>query len=143
MTRTLVGLCLTGALFGAACNDLPPPPEAGPSPTGISEPTTRVTTPPDCAEVASTEGAPAPVTMKDTFFEPFCLGMSSTQSILLSNAGDLRHNFTLADGAMDVDVEPGEETETEPVGDAIEAGSYEFFCSFHRDQGMVGTITIE
>jgi plastocyanin len=112
-------------------------PEAGPSPDG--SPTEAPT---ECAEVSASEGAPAPVTMKDTFFDPPCVAASSTQTMILSNAGDLEHNFSVGD-AMDIDVEPGEETETDPLGDFLAAGTYDFVCKYHQAQGMVGVLTVE
>lgn len=125
------------ALLVAACPGREPPPEALPP-----DPTPQVT-PTECARVAVAEGAPAPLTMQDTFFVPLCIALSSTQSVLLSNAGDVVHNFTLAEGNLDVDVEPGEELQTDPLGESVAAGTYGFVCKFHEGQGMVGTIVVE
>jgi plastocyanin len=97
----------------------------------------------DCAEVSAAEGAPAPVTMMDTFFEPPCFAISSTQTVALANAGNLEHNFSVAEGGIDVDVDPGEEAETDEIGTDLAAGSYRFFCEYHQGQGMVGTLVVE
>jgi plastocyanin len=97
----------------------------------------------DCAEVSAAEGAPAPVTMMDTFFEPPCFAVSSTQTVALTNAGNLEHNFSVAEGDIDVDVEPGEDVETDEIGTDLAAGTYRFYCEYHEDEGMVGTLVVE
>jgi plastocyanin len=97
----------------------------------------------DCSEASAAEGAPVGVTMMDTFFEPPCIAVSSTQAITLANAGNLEHNFTVADGDIDIDVEPGEEETTDEIGTDLAAGTYRFFCEYHEDQGMVGTLVVE
>jgi plastocyanin len=97
----------------------------------------------DCAEVSAAEGAPVGITMMDTFFEPPCLAVSSTQAITLANAGNLEHNFTVADGDIDIDVDPGEEATTDEIGTDLAAGTYEFFCEFHEEAGMIGTLVVE
>jgi plastocyanin len=96
-----------------------------------------------CAEVSAPEGAPAPVTMMDNFFEPPCIAVSSEQGVTLTNAGNLDHNFTIQGTDLSVDVEPGEDEETDEVGDAVGAGTYRFYCRFHEDAAMVGTIVVE
>lgn len=127
-------LVLVAVSVGAACQALPEAEGPEPSPTK---------TPTECAEVSATEGAPAPVTMMDTFFDPFCLAVSSTQSITLTNAGNLDHNFTIQGSDLSIDLASGDEEETGEVGDFVEAGTYRFYCRFHQDEGMVGSITVE
>lgn len=100
-------------------------------------------TPTGCAEVSSTDGAPAPVTLRDSFFEPNCLAVSSTQEFVLANAGEVLHNFSIRDTDVDIDVDPGEEAETGDILSDFEAGTHEFFCKYHENQGMVGVVTIE
>ena len=97
----------------------------------------------DCAEVSAAEGAPAGLTMMDSFFEPPCLAISSTQQIAITNSGNTLHNFSVADGDLDVDVEPGEEATTDETGTDLAAGTYRFFCKYHEAQGMVGTLVVE
>jgi plastocyanin len=107
---------------------------------GIESPATNLD---DCAEVSAAEGAPAGITMMDTFFEPPCLAVSSTQEITLANVGNLEHNFSVADGDIDIDVEPGEEETTDEIGTDLAAGTYRFFCEYHEGQGMVGALVVE
>jgi plastocyanin len=130
---SLIPLVLAAAIL-VACDALPDDdqPEAEPTET-----------PTACAEVSAAEGAPAPVTMMDTFFDPFCLAVSSTQAMTLTNAGNLDHNFTIQGTELSIDLGPGEEEETSEVGEFVEAGTHRFFCRFHEDQGMVGSIVVE
>jgi plastocyanin len=141
-TKLLLVLGLAAALL-VACEDVPEigdeEPEAGPTATlpgggPVEE---------ECAEVSAPEGAPAPVTMMDTFFEPNCFAVSSEQGVALTNAGNLDHNFTILGTDFSFDVEPGEDEETGEVGDVVGAGTFKFFCRFHEDGGMVGTVVVE
>jgi plastocyanin len=146
MMNKAATVALVALLALPACNvNVDTDPEAGPTTTPQAERTdiNPEQTPTGCAEVSSTDGAPAPVTMKDTFFEPQCLAMSSTQTLIIENAGQALHNFSIPETEFDIDVEPGDQVETDPIGDAVELGTYEFVCKYHTAQGMVGTITIE
>jgi plastocyanin len=138
--RPLVLVAVSAALL-AGCDDLP---EAGDGEPGGPSPTIVAGDLDDeCPEVSAPEGAPAPVTMMDNFYEPSCVAVSSEQSVALTNAGNLDHNFTIQGTDVSLDVDPGEDEETDEVGDAVQAGTYRFFCRFHEDQGMVGTIVVE
>jgi plastocyanin len=97
----------------------------------------------ECNESSAAEGAPVGVTMSDNFFEPPCIAVSSTQTINLTNAGNLDHNFTVEEGDYDIDVEPGGEETTDEVGTDLMAGVYKFYCDFHQADGMVGTLVVE
>lgn len=113
-------------------------------PNGDLEPEAAPTqTPTECAEVSASEGAPAPVTMMDNFFDPLCLAMSSTQALSITNAGNLDHNLTIQGSDLSIDLAPGEEEETSEIGDLVQAGTHRFFCDIHEAEGMVGTIVVE
>jgi plastocyanin len=135
--KRLVPFVLATALLGAACGQEAEP-EAGPTTLEGD------VAPEDCVEVSASEGAPAPLTMKDTFFDPTCLAVSSTQAMSLTNAGNALHNFSIPEQGVDVDVEAGEEEETDTFEDlGVEAGTYRFVCKYHEAQAMIGTIVIE
>lgn len=140
--RRILPLLAVAVMFLAACNDLPEvgdeEPDAAPTAT-VDQDTLDDT----CPEVSAPEGAPAPVTLMDNFFEPDCVAVSSEQSLTLTNAGNLDHNFTIQGTELSTDVGPGEDEETDEVGDYVEAGTFRFFCRFHEDAGMVGTIVVE
>jgi|ERR687892_810492 plastocyanin len=130
-------LVLAAALLGTSCAQ-------DEDPEGASTTLEGDVAPEECAEVSASEGAPAPLTMKDTFFDPTCLAVSSTQALNLDNAGEALHNFSLPDQGVDIDVESGEQEETDTFEDlGVEAGTYRFECKYHLAQGMVGTIVIE
>jgi hypothetical protein len=68
-------LVLSLALTLAACDEAGggDGPEAAPS---VTVPAGEIDQ--ECAEVSAAEGAPAPVTMMDNFFDPNCFAVSST-----------------------------------------------------------------
>jgi len=137
---TLAALALTGCEADVDVGPGAQSPTPAPTDTGPFTPTEELG---DCADVTATEGAPAPVTMMDNFFEPPCIAVSSTQSLILTNAGNQLHNLSVDGGDVDIDVEPGEEAETGEIGSDLAAGTYRSFCEYHEQQGMVGTIVVE
>src|SRR5918992_5525703 len=104
--RRFIPFVLAMTVLGAACAQEDEPEEASTTLEGDVAPE-------ECAEVSASEGAPAPLTMKDTFFDPTCLAVSSTQALNLDNAGEALHNFSLPDQDVDIDVESGEQEETD------------------------------
>lgn len=148
MKKLLIFASMLG-LAATACQDVDvntePTPDAvvtvTPEPDDDDDDIDVDATPTGCAEVSSTDGAPAPVTMRDRFFEPNCLAVSSTQEFTLVNAGELLHSFTIRETDVDIDVEPGEQVETSDILSDFDAGTHDFFCKYH--EGMVGVITIE
>lgn len=151
MMKNIALIAIIAALAGTACRAEVEvgDPEAGPSPIveveddTVDEDMDVEATPTGCAEVSSSQGAPAPMTMKDSFFEPSCVVVSSTQEMTLVNAGDVTHNFSIRDTDVSEDVDPGEQEESEDLFSNLQAGTHEFFCRFHEQEGMVGTIVIE
>lgn len=143
MRRTLLIFGVV-ALATAACQaDVDVGTDPTPAPTDTEPNFTPTVEVGDCADLTATEGAPAGITMMDNFFEPSCVAVSSTQSIALTNAGNQLHNFSTENGEIDVDVEPGEDEETDEIGDHLRAGTYRVFCEYHEQQGMVGTLVVE
>ena len=68
--------------------------------------------------------------------------MRASQGLSLHNNGDVVHNFSIANTLIDLDTRPGEETNSEAIGGVVRPGVYEFFCKYHRDKGMSGTVTV-
>lgn len=149
MMQNIALIAIIAALAGTACRaEVAVEPTEGPSPAVVEEDPADEdvdvdATPTGCADVSSSQGAPAPLTMSDTFFEPNCLVVSSTQEMTLVNAGELTHNFSIRETDVSVDVEPGEEEGPEDLFSNLQAGTHEFYCRFHEDQGMIGTIVIQ
>jgi plastocyanin len=132
--RRLVTILVAAAVVLGGCAD---------DDTGVDPEAQSDETPADCEDVSSAQGSPAPITMKDNFYEPVCLAVSSTQPITFTNAGNATHNFSIEDQGVDIDVAAGEELTTEPVGDLVRPGNFRFFCKYHERDGMVGTIIVE
>jgi plastocyanin len=62
---------------------------------------------------------------------------SGTTTITVVNDGSVEHNFSLDDGTVSQDVEPGETT-TVTVDVSADAG---FYCKYHPSQ-MTGTLNL-
>lgn len=61
----------------------------------------------------------------------------------IRNNGSELHNFSVESTTMvDLDIQPGQETNTEAAG--LEARSYLIFCKYHRNSNnMVGGLQIK
>jgi plastocyanin len=110
---------------------------------GVDEEAQQDETPAECADVSAPEGASAPLTMSDNFFDPLCLAVSSTQEITMTNTGVALHNFSIEDQGVDIDVEAGAEETTGPVEELVRPGTFRFICKYHEAEGMVGTLVVE
>jgi plastocyanin len=75
----------------------------------------------------------------DNEFVPADIVISAGE-VELVNEGAAPHTFTVEGESVDVQVDAGE-TATAPVD--LAEGTYTVFCSFHRAQGMEGTLTVE
>ena len=117
-TRMLVAVATAGTLLLAAC---------GGSDAGNGGA--------DGGEAAASSS----VTMRDNEFVPTDIVISAGE-VELVNEGASPHTFTVEDESVDVQVDAGD-TATTTVD--LAAGTYTVFCSFHRAQGMEGTLTVE
>jgi plastocyanin len=148
--RHLSIFALTLALLVAGCTDRRPPaqtPTAGgptiegttsplsPSPTDQFVPTA------DC-EDATVGGANVTVRLEDNVFDPPCLVVLGGQNLRLVNEGANLHNFSVEETQVDMDVPTGTTQNTEAIGQVVPAGTFTFFCTYHRELGMEGDITV-
>jgi len=78
------------------------------------------------------------VSMVDNAFEPSDPVVSTGSDLTVTNDGEAAHTFTVADGDIDEQVAPGAETS---VSISLDAGTYDFVCSFHPE--MTGTLTVQ
>jgi plastocyanin len=132
------------AVLLAGCNALPPPPEgteANSSPSIEEEPRSEGEAT-GCEDLSAADAGPAALIMQDNEFVHPCFAVSSTQSLQLVNSGSTTHNFSI-EGEVDIDVEPGERTTTDPLEEIIAPGTYDFACKYHKDVGMIGEIIVE
>ena len=83
-------------------------------------------------------GAPT-LSMVDNAFQPTTLGVTSGDTVEVSNDGEAPHNITIEGQGIDKDVEPGQSTS---VTFDLDAGEYTMFCEYHRGAGMEGTLTV-
>lgn len=88
----------------------------------------------------SGDGAKATVEMEldDNYFSPTFIKAEpgATVTVEIENAGDNPHTFTLDDGSVDEQVDPGAKTTVEVT--VPEDGSLRFSCNFHGSMGMQG-----
>ena len=78
------------------------------------------------------------VSMVDNAFEPSDPAVASGSILTVTNDGEAAHTFTLEEGGIDEQVAPGAETS---VSISLDAGTYDFVCSFHPE--MTGTLTVQ
>jgi len=78
------------------------------------------------------------VTLVDNAFEPSDPVVDAGSTLALVNEGAASHTFTLADQDIDETLEAGAESSVEI---SLEAGTYDFDCSFHPE--MSGTLTVQ
>jgi plastocyanin len=77
--------------------------------------------------------------MQDNEFVPSDVTVAAG-GIELVNEGESPHTFTVEGSDVDVQVDAGSTTTTTID---LEPGTYTLFCSFHRSDGMEGTLTVE
>jgi plastocyanin len=137
--RKLVALAAVAVLIGVGCaqeeDDLAasPSPEAtatqGPASTAVNDHGTKTFT---------DESFSAEIELDNFYFEPTFIKSpgDATAKIELHNEGSATHTFTV--DALDVD-EQLEAGATKEVTVVIGTETrYEFYCRFHKDQGMRG-----
>jgi plastocyanin len=81
-------------------------------------------------------------TVGNRFSPATIAGQPSRQiTLLIRNDDHVIHNFSVAYVPIDVDIAAGTDKRVIFVAPP-QAGPVEFFCKFHRDQGMVGTLEV-
>ncbi len=85
----------------------------------------------NCTDNSKIEGQ-ADLEMQDYQFAPPCLQINADQGLRVHNEGGAAHNLSVEGVAgIDIDVQPGEENNTESTG--LSEGTYAMFCKFHRE----------
>jgi plastocyanin len=136
--RSLLATILT-LFVAAACSGSPGPPGHSASPP-TTKPQPAVSSPDPCADQAERAFT---VAMREFRFVPPCLVVSGSAPFHLRNNGSREHNLTIPGTGFSVDLQPGAK-ESRPGLDRakVPPGTYEFFCRFHRDQGMTGELHV-
>lgn len=92
---------------------------------------------PEVTCVASGPGTVV-VRLRDGSFDPACLRLRGGQPIRFVNHGSERHNVTILEADVSLDLAPGERGSVRlAAGDPLQA-----FCRFHLWTGMRATITV-
>lgn len=128
-------------LAGACASD-----EGGENITAASPDTSTAASQPPSGECTDLTGnaSGAPIEQMDSpfRFDPACAIIKTSQGLSIVNNGSVTHNLSVEGFAgIDVDVEPGQTNNTETTG--LEAGTYAFFCKFHRASGMEGELRVQ
>ena len=84
----------------------------------------------------------ADVVASDFRFQPTAIQSRAGRSIVLSfrNDGRALHNFSVPAVGVDVDAKRGKRGKARIR--VSQPGTLEFFCKYHRDRGMTGTIQV-
>ena len=144
--RKLVLITLIGVLFFGACASDDDPtvaePTDAPVATEEAQETDGIQAGGDCQDYTEADG-PADLEMQDFAFAPPCFIITTeTPGLRVHNEGEVTHNWSLEGTGLDIDVEPGQENNTEALG--VEEGTYTFFCEYHREsQDMEGELRVE
>jgi plastocyanin len=96
------------------------------------------------ASTASSGGAKAlKVDAYDFRFEPTSLTVEAGQAVKVSvhNEGNAEHNFSLDEAKVNLDVDEGQAKDATFTAPS-KPGDYTYFCEYHRDRGMKGTIHV-
>ena len=131
--RWLMALLAVVALLGAACGD-----DGTDQVDGDDTGAPTVESPADDGD--GTDGGTDTVELADFEFVPADLTVASGTTLTLENTGQAPHTFTISDEGIDEQVDAGQSGE---VTIDLDAGEYDFVCTFHEAQGMVGTLTVE
>jgi plastocyanin len=93
-----------------------------------------------CADVSG--GFRFTVTERDFSFEPSCLQVKAAEDLTIQNRGTVTHNFSVTGRSVDLDVPAGQDGNYEAIGGVLPAGTYDFYCKYHRARGMTGRIVV-
>ena len=121
------------------------------SAAGNSSSSSSTSTSSSSSETSSSSAADvADVTGKATFeieqdnfyFSPSTIDGSAGQKITFTvkNDGSAAHTFTIDSMNIDVTVQPGDETTVDVTFPS--SGTVEFYCQFHKNMGMTGTLEV-
>jgi plastocyanin len=84
------------------------------------------------------------IELDDNYFGPTVLEGEPGQQLALGmyNEGDLPHTFTIDEAGVDEELPTGTDATSIDVT-FPDTGALVFYCRFHRDQGMVGALSVD
>jgi plastocyanin len=129
----LIGGCITAALALAACGSSSKSSTSSTNGSGTG------------SSAASTTSAPSgglPIVLMNYKFQPAVIHGTGghTVTLNLKNNGTVEHNFSVASQHIDQDLEPGKSATVKLT--LPKSGTVQFFCSYHKSKGMVGSFTL-
>jgi plastocyanin len=107
--------------------------------TTSSPPAVTATSPTATSPTATETSGETRVAMEDNRFDPNSLTVASGAELELDNEGQNPHTFTIDGEDVDEQVNAGENAK---VTLDLAAGTYQFYCKFHKSLGMVGSLTV-
>jgi plastocyanin len=102
-------------------------------------PTSPAETSPSPSPTATETSGETRIAMEDNRFDPNSLTVASGAELELDNEGQNPHTFTIDGEDVDEQVNAGENGK---VTLELAAGTYQFYCKFHKSLGMVGSLTV-
>jgi plastocyanin len=83
------------------------------------------------------------VTAVDFKFDPTSLSVAAGESVTVSvkNDGSTEHNFSFEEAKANTDVAKGASEDVTFTAPS-KPGDYTYFCEYHKDRGMMGTIHV-
>lgn len=83
------------------------------------------------------------VQLNDDYFNPKVITIPNgrTSTLILKNAGQKVHTFTVEKLSVDVEVQPGQ-VKTITV-EPKNPGTYQLICKYHFNEGMVGQVIVK
>lgn len=133
----LLPAVLALAVVAASCG---PEPDPGPRPQAPGTVLLEGEAATDRGSVDVAEGQDVELEAGDFYFEPtvWLGGPGATALVRITNATQTQHNITLSDLGIDEEIGPGQTVEVELTFPS--SGTTVFFCSYHRDRGMLGAL---
>jgi plastocyanin len=139
MRRSMIVLTIAVGVAATACGGGSGSAAGSPSsPTGAATSAAPTTTTPATPTTGETSGE-ATVKLEDFEFSPKTLDVASGATISLENEGQAPHTFTIDGQGVDEEVEAGDGSS---ISLNLAPGTYDFYCRFHKAQGMTGTLTV-
>jgi plastocyanin len=147
MWKSMIALTIAVGLAAAGCGGGG---DSGGSAAGSPSTPTNATTTAAPTTAAPTTTAPATPTagetsgeaelkLEDFEFSPKTLDVAPGASIRLENEGQAPHTITIDGQGVDEEVQAGDGS---AVTLDLSPGTYDYYCRFHKAQGMSGTLTV-
>jgi len=143
----VLGLAIAVTLVGVACAKSTPTSSGGPSPSASSTGGGNAYGGGGRAYGGGSSGSPPPGAANTVeqgaggfVFAPTTLTVKTGASITVQNVGTTAHTFTITSTGIDITNDPGA---SKPVTINLQPGTYQFFCRFHVNLGMKGTLVVQ